>query len=375
MTEASSRPLRVALLGTRGIPGNYSGFETCVEQVATRLAARGHSVTVYCRSYRYEQRLQQYRGVRLVHLPTLRWKHAETLCHTMLSVLHGATQRFDACIFFIAGNAPMCGLARALGGNVAINVDGLDWRREKWSAPARAYLKWCERASRWLAHEVVTDSRAVVDFYRGSYGFEPRYIAYGSDVEALPPGSTLQRFGLEPGKYVLFVGRLVPENCVHHLVDAFGRLETELKCVIVGDSSYAEEYKRSLRATTDPRVVFTGYVFGEGYRELSSNAFCFVETSEVGGTHPALVEAMAFGSAVVVNGTLENRETIGDAGLAYDTANPVESLAGILGELLAQPVQREELARRARDRAASAYSWHSVTDEYEELCYRLADRS
>src|SRR5262249_49567779 len=157
-------------------------------------------------------------------------------------------------------------------------------------------------------------------YYRDRYGSEPPYIPYGSEIIPTPPGEVLARYGLEPGKYVLFVGRLVPENCAHHLVEAFRALDTELKCVIVGDAPYAATYQAQLRwlAGNDPRIVFTGYVFGQGYQELGSNAAIFVETSSVGGTHPALVEAMAFGNCVVVNGTPENLETIDGAGLAYD---------------------------------------------------------
>ena len=157
----------------------------------------------------------------------------------------------------------------------------------------------------------------VQRYYREKYGYHTPYIAYGSDIERVAPGGHLEAFGLEAGKYILFVGRLVPENCAHHLVEAFDGLDTEMKCVIVGDAPYADEYKAQLRslAASDPRIVFTGYVFGEGYRELGSNAYCFVETSAVGGTHPALLEAMAMGRCVIANGTQENQETIGGAGL------------------------------------------------------------
>lgn len=305
-------------------------------------------------------------------LPTVANKYADTIVHTTVCGLHALTQRFDAALYFIAGNSPVAWIPRLTGTPTAINVDGLDWRRKKWPAPAKAFIKWAERISRRTANVVVTDSRAVQDFYTQTYGFTPRFIPYGADIARQLPGETLTKYGLEPGRYVLFVGRMVPENCIDHLVDAWAQLDTDLKCVIVGDAPYADAYKARLRSTTDPRVIFTGYVFGEGYRELGTNSYAFVETSEVGGTHPALLEAMAMGTAVVVNGTAENRETIADAGLAYASEDGAAALAPVLARLLANPAERDRLAREAAERASAVYSWEAVTDQYEALLQELA---
>lgn len=366
--------MKIALLGTRGIPANYSGFETCAEQLGVRLAARGHDVTVYCRPHFQSEKRSEWRGVRLVTLPTIPSKYLDTIVHATVSGVHALTQRYDVVLTFISGNAPVAWIPRVAGQRVAINVDGLDWRRKKWPEPAKKFIRWAERISRRTADVVVTDSRVVVQFYRDAYGFTPEYIPYGSEVAPRAPGETLRRFGLEPGRYVLFVGRLVPENCADHLVHAFRGLRTDMKCVVVGDAPYAEEYKRQLRDTDDPRVVFTGYVFGDGYAELGASAYCFVETSEVGGTHPALLEAMGFGTAVIVNGTAENRETIADAGLAYDTGGGADALRPVLQGLLDDPAERDRLAHAARERADRVYSWESVTDAYERLFERMVGR-
>ena len=185
----------------------------------------------------------------------------------------------------------------------------------------------------------------------------------------MPPGETLARFGLEPQRYVLFVGRLVPENCAHHLVEAFRQLDTDMKCVIVGDASYAEAYKAELRklAGDDPRIVFTGYVFGEGYQELGSNAYAYTLTSGVGGTHPALVEAMAFGNCVVVHNTPENLETIGDAGLWYDGRAGAASLAPVLETLVSAPPLVSAYRQRAAGARLTCIARDAVTDAYEAL--------
>ncbi len=364
--------LRIAMLGTRGVPARYSGFETCVEELGARLAARGHEVTVYCRVPHVSYPGATYRGMRLVRLPTIRSKHLDTIAHTLLSSLHALAMRFDIALYFNVGNSPVTWVPRVAGQRVVLNVDGLDWKRRKWGRFARWYIRSCERWAARFPHRMVTDSRRVQQYYQQRYGAESTYIAYGAEPVSAPPGPHLTRYGLEPGRYILFVGRLVPENCAHHLVEAFAELATDLRCVIVGDAPYAAAYIRSLRATSDPRVLFTGYLFGEGYRELLSNAYCFVESSEVGGTHPALLEAMAAGRCVVVNDTPENLETIGDAGFSYPGEMGDAGLRAVLERLLKDPALVVEQGARGRERVRARYSWDGVADDYEALFREVA---
>lgn len=361
--------MRIAFLGIRGVPASYSGFETCAEQLGQRLVERGHEVTVYCRSHHVKYQGSHYKGMRLVKLPTIRNKYLDTITHTFLSSLHALGQRYDVALYFIAGNSLVSWIPRLVGTKTILNVDGLDWKRDKWPPLAKRYIQFAELLAAKFPNLYLTDSEVVQAYYEERVGKKPHYVPYGSEVERMPPGETLARYGLEPQRYVLFVGRLVPENSAHHLVEAFRGLDTDLKCVIVGDAPYAEDYISSLKALGkgDPRVIFTGYVFGSGYQELGSNAYIFVETSGVGGTHPALVEAMAFGNCVVVNGTPENLETIADAGLAYDGDVGAESLRQVLARLLANPGTVADYRDRAQQRAETHYNWDSVTDAYEAL--------
>lgn len=369
--------MNIALLGTRGVPASYSGFETCVEQLGQRLVQRGHDVTVYCRSHHITYAGTHYKGMRLVKLPTIANKYLDTMVHSFLSSVHALPRRYDIALYFIAGNSPVTWIPRLVGTRTILNVDGLDWKREKWPMLAKKYIQFAEMLATKLPTAFITDSQVVQGYYRDRFHREPPYIPYGSEVEAVPPGETLARFGLEPGRYILFVGRLVPENCAHHLVEAFRRIDTDLRCVIVGDAAYADDYIAQLKALAagDPRIVFTGYVFGQGYHELGTNARIFVETSGVGGTHPALVEAMAFGNCTIVHDTPENLETIGEAGFSYDGRLGAESLQCVLEELLAQPARVEEYARRALERARTTYSWETVTDAYERLFCQLCGQA
>lgn len=363
--------MRIAILGTRGVPASYSGFETCAEELGARLVSRGHEVTVYCRIPHITYPGAVHRGMRLVKIPTIRSKHLDTITHGLLSSFHALLMRYDIALFFNVGNSPVTWIPRVAGQRVVLNVDGLDWRRKKWGRFARWYIRSAERWATRFPHAVVTDSRRVQQYYREQYRVPSTCIAYGADPRAVPPGPWLKRFGLEPRKYILFVGRLVPENCAHHLVEAFEGLSTDFLCVIVGDAPYAEAYIRSLRTTRDPRVIFTGYLFGEGYQELTSNAYCFVETSEVGGTHPALVEAMGFGTCAVINDTPENLETIGEAGVSYTGEVGAPALREVLRRLLKDPAVVAESGRRGQERVRAYYSWEAVTDAYESLFRRL----
>jgi len=368
--------MNIALLGTRGIPASYSGFETCVEQLGQRLVERGHHFTVYCRSHHITYPDAHYKGMRLVKLPTIANKYLDTIVHTFISSLHAITQHYDVALYFIAGNSPVTWIPRLVGTKTVLNVDGLDWKRAKWPLLAKKYIKFAEYLATKLPNAYVTDSHVVQGYYRNRFGSEPPYIPYGSEVDIESPGDALVRFGLEPYKYILFVGRLVPENCAHHLIEAFLGLNTDFKCVIVGDAPYAKEYISSVktRAKDDPRIIFTGYVFGKGYHELGSNAYIFVETSGVGGTHPALLEAMAFGSCVIVHNTPENLETISDAGFTYNGTVGAASLRQTLQRLLSQPEMVEEYRQRARQRAQTYYTWEAVTDAYERLFYQLCNK-
>ena len=365
--------MKIALLGTRGVPASYSGFETCVEQLGQRLVERGHEVTVYCRSHHITYEKDFYKGMRLVKLPTVANKYLDTIIHSFFSSLHALAKGYDIALYFIAGNSPVTWIPRLVGTKTLLNVDGLDWKREKWPSLAKKYIQFAEYLATKLPTQYLTDSRVVQGYYVDRFKNKPPYIPYGSDVEIVSPGETLAQFGLEPNEYILFVGRLVPENCAHHLVQAFRGLTTDLKCVIVGDAPYAEAYIQSLKelAAGDDRIIFTGYVFGKGYLELGSNALLFVETSGVGGTHPALIEAMAFKNCVITHNTPENLETISEAGFAYDGKIGGDDLRLILNRLINDPDLIETYSQLAWQRAQSHYTWESITDAYERLFFEL----
>ena len=365
--------MRIAILGTRGIPANYGGFETFAEHLSTRLAARGHDVTVYCRAHYVSPRELEFQGVKLKVLPTIRHKYFDTIVHTFLSALHAAPKRYDAALICNAANAPFAAILRLAGTPVALNVDGLEHKRKKWNSIARRYYLIAERLATILPTETVTDARVIQEYYRARYRTESTMIAYGAEVERRPD-PLVRRWRVEPNRYVLYVSRLEPENNAHLVIEAFKRVRTAHKLLIVGDAPYAREYINDLkaRARRDRRIIFTGFVFGRDYRALQQNAYCYIHATEVGGTHPALLEAMGFGNCVLTLATPENIEAIGDAGIAYTDEN---DLAEKLQRVLRDGSLVHSYRNRAQARVLEYYDWDYVVDQYERLFAKMAGLS
>lgn len=362
--------MRIAILGTRGIPANYGGFETFTEHLSTRLVARGHDVTVYCRSHYVSPRELEFQGVHLKVLPTVRHKYFDTVIHTFLSALHAAPRRYDAALICNAANAPFASILRLTGTPVALNVDGLEHKRKKWNAIARNYYLLAEKLATILPNETVTDARVIQDYYQARYGVSSTMIAYGAEVERRPD-PMVRRWRVEPNRYVLYVSRLEPENNAQMVIEAFKRVRTAHKLLIVGDAPYARDYINDLkaRARRDKRIVFTGFVFGRDYRALQQNAYCYIHATEVGGTHPALLEAMGFGNCVLTLAAPENIEAVGDAGIPYTDEN---DLAEKLQRVLRDGSLVQSYRNRAQARVQEMYEWDYVVDRYEDLFARMA---
>lgn len=360
------RDMKIAITGIRGIPACYGGFETFAEELAPRLAGRGHEVTVYGRSNIITHPGPYYKGVRLTVLPTISHKYFDTVVHSFLSLVHAAFRDFDVVLLCNAANSPFCFIPRLAGKKLVLNVDGIERKRDKWNALGRLWYRMGELCATVFPHVAVSDALVIQRYYRETYGRDTVFIPYGADIAVTRTTEALDRFGLQPGAYVLYVSRLEPENNAHLVIEAFEKISTDKRLVIVGDAPYASEYIARLKSTRDPRILFTGYVFGRGYRELQSHAYCYVQATSVGGTHPALIEAMGSGGCVIANGTPENREVLADAGLIFE-ANDAGDLKRRLELVLGGGVPVEELRRKSRQRIAEKYSWNAVVDAYETL--------
>jgi lipopolysaccharide/colanic/teichoic acid biosynthesis glycosyltransferase/glycosyltransferase involved in cell wall biosynthesis len=356
--------MRIAMIGIKAIPARFGGFETAVDEISRGLVRLGHEVVVYNRSGMSVEPGNNYEGVRLVSLATLKSKNLSTIVHAFLATMHVAFHRVDVVHYFTTGTTLFAPVPRLLGMKVVCSVDGTDWQRGKWGRFARWYLRVSERLAAWFCDGLIADSQVVLRYYLETYRANSFLVTYGMRESKCKGLEWLERFDLKSRDYVLFVGRLVPENNVHHLIRAFEGTGTDKKLVIVGDDPWEKEYVASLKATRDPRVVFTGGVYGDGYEQLQGNAYLFVLPDEVGGTHPALVEAMGFGNCVLVNDTESNLEVIGHAGFSYRGVEKDTDLTRQLQLLLDSPELVEKSREAAQERARSNYSWEQVTLEH-----------
>ncbi|MGB9736122.1 MAG: glycosyltransferase [bacterium] len=363
--------MKIAFMGIRGIPASYSGFETFVEGFSTRLVARGYNVTVYNRSTHIGYREPVYKGVRLVRLPTIPTKHLDTIIHTFFSVLHGMFKPYDIVYVCGVGNSLPSSLLKLTGKKVILNVDGADWERKKWGRFAKWFLKTSERLATIFPDIIIADSMAVKRYYMEHYASDSVFIPYGTEPDHREDRDmhVLQRYHLKPDDYILCVGRLVPENNIHHAIKAYRMIKTDKKLVIVGDAPYADAYKAYLRrlAEGDNNIVFTGYVFGDDYKCIMRNTYMFVLASEVGGTHPVLIEALAAGNAVIVNNIPSSVEVIADAGIWYDGKREERALAEKMELLLKDTALHASLKQRAQQRIKAMYLWDKVVDDYIKL--------
>jgi glycosyltransferase involved in cell wall biosynthesis len=371
---SETKPLSVALIGSRGIPARYGGYETLMEELAGRLTERGFAVTVYCRSHSTPRSLKEHRGARLVVLPTIRTKYLDTPVHTFLSCLHAAREPFDAILVVNSANALFLPILGVGGAPVALHVDGIEKRRAKWGPFGRFIYALSERLACVLPDILITDAEVIRRHYLDRYGAESVPITYG--VDPRPPQSTgvLQKLGLTSRRFFLYVSRFEPENNPHRVAAAYRDVGGDLPLVMVGGAPYAGTFIASFTRGADPRILFPGAIYGEGYRELLSHALAYIHATEVGGTHPALVEAMGYGNCIVVNETPENREVAGEVGLYFEAKEPA-TMAAQLEEVRRDPEQAAERGRQAAARAARLYSWEGVADRYARLFVRLAGRS
>lgn len=369
--DETDETMSIALVGTRGVPARYGGFETAIEEVGQRLVERGHDVVVYCRNTDGSTELPaEHLGMQLVHLPALHRRSLETLSHTGLSALHLVRNRTDAAIVFNAANAPWLPLLRAAGVPVATHVDGLEWKRAKWGPTGRRYYRMCESlAVRW-SDALIADAQGIADYYTEEFRAPTRLITYGAPLLEGCPSNRLAELGLESGRYHLVVARFEPENHVDVIVDGFVRSDSPLPLVVVGSAPYSDEHTERIRSLGDGRVRYLGGLWDqELLNQLYAHATIYWHGHSVGGTNPSLLRAMGAGVAVNAYDVGFNREVLRTAGAYFSSAADIPAMVAHAEG------NRDVLSRRGRSARleATRYDWDVVTDSYEQLCLELRD--
>jgi glycosyltransferase involved in cell wall biosynthesis len=363
--------MKIALIGTRGVPARYGGFETCVEEVGQRLAAAGHEVVVYCRPDAGSGvRPGRYLGMELVHLPVVRRRSVETLAHTTLSVLHRSLRGTDAAIVFNAANSPLLPVINARRIPVATHVDGLEWLRGKWGPVGQRYYRAAEAlAVRW-SDALIADAQGIQDYYATEFSAPTELIAYGAPILTDPGAERVRELELEPRRYHLVVARFEPENHVREIVQGYVASAAELPLVVVGSAPYADGYTAEVAAAADDRVRMLGGLWDQDQvNQLYANAASYLHGHSVGGTNPSLLRAAGAGTFTIAFDVGFNREVLGAHGAYFDgpsavTVRLMETEADLSGARSRGEALQQNIRR---------YNWDDVAERYEKLCRDLAE--
>lgn len=359
--------VRIAMIGTRGVPARYGGFETAIEEIGSRLVDRGHRVTVYCRNEGQTQ--TEHLGMELVNLPALRRKSLETLSHTATSIRHARRHRPDAAIVFNAANAPFLGQLRRAGIPTAVHMDGLEWKRAKWKGVGARYYKWAERKAACSGATLIADAQGIADYLESAYGRPSTLISYGAPILE-PSDDRLAELDLQPQGYHLVVARMEPENHVLEIVRGYARARSTLPLVVVGSAPYGDEYIASIRnAAEDSEVRFTGAVWDQDLlNQLYAHCRSYLHGHSVGGTNPSLLRAMGCGAPVTAFEVSFNREVTGGLARFFaDCADVAEAIA-------ADEVDPGSAVKRGvlgQEHVAATYRWDQVALGYEQMVLEL----
>lgn len=363
--------MKIALIGTRGIPARHGGFETCVEEVGMRLVAKGHHVTVY--SKRSKERVKhEYKGMKIVYIPRIPIKGFETIFAAFLSMIHSLLSRFDVHMVFDSANSPILFFFKLFKKNYVINPDGLGWKRDKWGFLARKYYKFSEWITARTCKNIVTDSYAMQDYYKSEYGVKSTVIAYGANVPVdyneSEKKEVLMEMGLPKQGYFLQITRFEPENNPLLSLKAFNSCSTEMKMVLVGGTNYRTGYIQKIKgeARKNPNIILPGFIYDQRKRDiLWNNCFCYIHGNYLGGTNPALLQAMAAGRPVIALDCMFNREVLDTCGFFF--ARDTNSLRSQMQYVAEHRTDAEQKAKAAFERMKHLYNWDLVTNQYESL--------
>ncbi|WP_166960005.1 glycosyltransferase [Yeosuana marina] len=364
--------MRIAVLGIRGLPANYGGFETCAEHTTKHWVAIGHDVLVYCRKSHYENQLEAVSGVKLTYVGSIPIKGIETLSHTFFSIINLIFfhSEYRYIHLYNSGNGIFIPFLKLFGKKVIISVDGIEWKREKWGFIAKFFHKLGANLAVKFSNKIITDNQEVYNFYKEKFGIESEIIEYGAKFiyKNEFSGEFLNKYNLKRQEYYIFIGRLVPEKGVHHLIDAYLKLKTNKPLVIIGDDTTETSYRNDLfkKGEANYNIIMTGFLYNNEYEELLSNSYLYISASELEGTSPSLLAAMGAKVCTLVNGIDENLQTINSSGIAFDKLN-YQDLLKKWEYCENNPSYVYEMANKGYNHVKANYQWEGISKKYLKL--------
>jgi glycosyltransferase involved in cell wall biosynthesis len=368
--------MKIAIIGSRGYPYIYSGYETFIKELVERLAPRGYKITVYCHKNLYKKFPPQVNGVNLIYISTIEKKSLSQLIHSFQSITHACFMDFDVILAVNSANGPFGLITKLFGKKTAINVDGLEWLRPKWKGLGAKYFYWASKMSTKLYDVIITDSDEMQKVYEREFNAKSTVIAYGANIRESRRPELIKQWNLQKNCYYLIVGRLIPDNNADVILREFLRSSSGKMLVIVGDVPYKDAYAQSLKGLDDPRVLFTGYVNDQDVlAELYHNCFAYFHGHEFGGTNPTMLKALAYGCAICALDTVFNREMLCNDEYGVFFSKQSGSLEHLIHNIEAEPDILLRYQQKSRNRIIENYTWEKIANQYEELFLQLISKN
>ena len=365
-------PLKISIIGSRGYPYVYSGYETLIKELSERLVEKDCEVTVYCHRSLFKEKPALVNGIKLVYVPTIETKSLSQLIHSFLSMFHAVVSDADVIFAVNAANGPFGLISKIFRKPTAINVDGLEWLRPKWKGLGGRYFKIAARLSTILFDQIINDSEEMRKVYLNTFKKESVVIAYGATIKKSEDPSLIQQWLINPKEYYLVVGRMIPDNNADIIVKGFLASNSTKKMVVVGDVFYKDKYADELKALKDDRLIFTGYVHDpQVLAALYHHCYVYVHGHEFGGTNPTMIKAMAYGCAILALNTIFNKEMLNNDSYGIYFEKNQAALRKQIDYADQHPKQIKKLSQNSHLGITDKYNWDCITDQYLKVFRQL----
>ena len=362
------KKINISIIGTRGYPYVYSGYETFVKQLSERLVLKECNVTVYCHKGLFEIRPKEIKGIKLVYIPTIETKILSQPIHSFISIIYACFSNTDVILVVNSANGPFGLLTKLFRIPTAINVDGLEWLRPKWKGLGSIYFKWASKMATLFYDQIINDSEEMRKVYLNLFKRDSKVIAYGSNIRKSESPDLINRWNIKQREYYLVIGRLIPDNNADLIINGFLKSNSKKKLVIVGDVPYKDSYASNLKNIKDERLIFTGYVKDQDLlAELYHNCYVYIHGHEFGGTNPTMIKAMAYGCAILALNTVFNHEMLQKGKFGLFFKKELISVANQINYCEKEKLIIDKLRQNSINGITKKYNWDFVTSQYLEV--------
>ena len=370
-----NKKINISIIGTRGYPYVYSGYETFVKELSERLVLKGCNVTVYCHKGLFKTRPKEIKGIKLVYIPTIETKVLSQPVHSFLSIIHACFSRPHVILVVNSANGPFGLLTKLFRIPTVINVDGLEWLRPKWKGLGSIYFKWASKMATLFYDQIINDSDEMRKVYLDLFKRDSKVIAYGADIRKSKNTELISNWDIKQREYYLIIGRLIPDNNADLIIKGFLKSNSRKKLVIVGDVPYKDSYASNLKRIKDDRLVFTGYVKDQNVlAELYYNCYVYIHGHEFGGTNPTMIKAMAYSCAILALDTIFNKEMLQNGKFGLFFKKELLSATNQIDYCENEKLKIDNLRQNSSLGITQKYNWDYIIEDYLEVFKSLVSQ-